>query len=88
MSASLARRMTKLEAAANPEANGVAVILRRIIRADSGEVVRAIIGDKVVDRQPDESEDDFIARSKVEALAGTHRRPCLVVLLSEQDADL
>ena len=88
MSTALERRMTKLEAAAHPEANRVALIVRRIIRADSGEVVRAIIGDKVVDRQPDESEDDFIARSKVEALAGTHRRPSRVVLLSEQDADL
>jgi hypothetical protein len=88
MSASLARRMTKLEAAAHPEANGVTLIFRRIVRADSGEVVRAIIGDKVVDRQADESEDDFMARSRVEALAGTHRRPSRVILLSEQDIKL
>ena len=88
MSASLARRMTKLEAAANPEENGVAVIFRRIIRTDSGEVVRAIIGDKVVDRQADESEGNFMARSRIEALASTHRRPSRVVLLSEQDIDL
>ncbi len=88
MIASLARRMTKLEAAAHPEANRVKLILRRIIRADSGEIVRAIIGDKVVNRQADESEDDFVARSKVEALAGSHQRPSRVILLSEQDADL
>ncbi|RDE49557.1 MAG: hypothetical protein DVS81_15860 [Candidatus Accumulibacter meliphilus] len=88
MSASLARRMTKLEAAANPEANGVKLIVRRIIRTESGEVARAIIGDKVVDRQADESEDDFMARSRAEALAGTHRRPARVILLSEQDVDL
>jgi len=88
MSASLARRMTKLEAAASAGVNGVAIIFRRIIRADSGEVVRAIIGDKVADRQADESEDDFMARSRVEALATTRRRPARVILLSEQDIDL
>ena len=88
MSTALERRITKLEASAHPEANRVALILRRIIRADSGEVVRAIIGEKVVDRQTDESEDDFMARSKVEALAGTHRRPVRVILLSEQDVAL
>jgi len=88
MSTALKRRMTKLEAAAHPEANRIAIIFRRIIRADSGEVVRAIIGEKVVDRQTDESEDDFMARSKVEALAGTHRRPVRVILLSEQDVAL
>jgi len=88
MSTALERRMTKLEAGAHPEANRVALIVRRIIRADSGEVVRAIIGDKVVDRQTDESEDDFMARSKVEALAGTHRRPARMILLSEQDVAL
>ena len=88
MSASLARRITKLEAAAHPEANGVTLIFRRIVRADSGEVVRAIIGDKVVDRQTGESEDDFIARSKVEGLAGASARLGRVILLSEQDAKL
>lgn len=88
MSTALVRRMTKLEAAANPEASRVDLILRRIIRADSGEVVRAIIGEKVVDRQTDEPEDDFIARSKIEALAGTSRRPARVILLSEQDVSL
>ncbi|WP_374683084.1 hypothetical protein [Accumulibacter sp.] len=80
--------MTKLEAAAHPEANRINLILRRIIRADAGEVVRAIIGDKIVGRQTDEPEDDFIARSKIEALAGTSRRPARVILLSEQDLDL
>ncbi len=88
MSATLERRMIKLEAAARPKENGIQLIVRRIIRADSGEVVRAIIGDKVVERQTDESEDDFMTRSKVEALAGTHRRPARVVLLSEQDVAL
>ena len=88
MSTALERRMTKLEAAALPEANRVDLILRRIIRADSGEVVRAIIGERVVDRQTDEPEDDFMARSKVEALAGTHRRRSRVILLSEQDVRL
>ncbi len=88
MSTALERRMTKLEAAAHPEANRINLILRRIIRADAGEVVRAIIGDKIVGRQTDEPEDDFIARSKIEALAGTSRRPARVILLSEQDLDL
>ncbi|EXI78946.1 MAG: hypothetical protein AW10_02588 [Candidatus Accumulibacter appositus] len=88
MSTALERRMTKLEAAAHPEANRVAIIFRRIIRADSGEVVRAIIGEKVADRQTDEPEDDFMTRSKVEALAGTHRRPARVILLSEHNIAL
>jgi len=88
MSTALERRMTKLEAAACPEGNRVALILRRIIRADNGEIVRAIVGEQVVDRQTDEPEDDFMARSKVEALSGTRRRPSRVILLSEQDIAL
>ena len=88
MSATLERRMIKLEAAARPKENGIQLIVRRIIRTDFGEVSRAIIGDRVVDRQTDESENDFMARSKVEALAGTHRRPARVILLSEQDVNL
>ena len=88
MSATLERRMIKLEAAARPKENGIQLIVRRIIRTDFGEVARAIIGDKVVDRQADESEDDFMARSRAEALASTHRRPSRVILLSEQDIKL
>jgi hypothetical protein len=52
MSTALERRMTKLEAAAHPEANASQLIFRRIIRADSGEVVRAIIGDKLWTARP------------------------------------
>ena len=88
MSATLERRMIKLEAAARPKENGIQLIVRRIIRTDFGEVARAIIGDKVVDRQTGESEDDFIARSKVEGLAGASARLGRVILLSEQDAKL
>jgi hypothetical protein len=88
MSTALERRMTKLEAAARPEENGIKLIVRRIIRADSGEVVQAIIGDRTANRQSDESEDDFMARSEAEAVAGTHGRPGRVIFLSEQDAKL
>ncbi len=88
MSATLERRMIKLEAAARPKENGIQLIVRRIIRTDFGEVARAIIGDRTANRQSDESEDDFIARSEAEAVAGTHGRPGRVIFLSEQDAKL
>jgi hypothetical protein len=77
---SLERRMLKLEAS-RPNANQVAIIIRRIV---GNEAVRAIFGDKVVDRRADEDEDAFIERSKAEALARTDRRPCRVLLLPEQ----
>jgi hypothetical protein len=79
----LERRTAKLEQAAHPDANQVAIIIRRII-GNGDEVVRAIIGDKVVDRRADEAEDAFIERSKAEALARTDRRPCRLILLPEQ----
>ena len=77
----LERRTAKLEQAAHPDANQVDIIIRRIV---GNEVVRAIFGDKVVDRRADEDEDDFIDRTKTEALASTDRRPCRVILLPEQ----
>jgi hypothetical protein len=75
----LERRTAKLEAS-RPDANQIAIIIRRIA---GNEVVRAVIGDKVIDRRADEAEDAFMERSKVEALAGTDRRPCRVILLPE-----
>jgi hypothetical protein len=80
----LERRTAKLEQAAHPDANQVAIIIRRIIGTVGDEVVRAIFGDKVVDRRVDEAEDAFIERSKAEALARTDRRPCRLLLLPEQ----
>ncbi|MEF8718240.1 MAG: hypothetical protein V5B44_11095 [Candidatus Accumulibacter necessarius] len=77
----LERRTAKLEQAAHPDANQVDIIIRRIV---GNEVVRAIFGDKVVDRRADEAEDAFIERSKAEALARTDRRPCRLLLLPEQ----
>jgi hypothetical protein len=77
---SLERRMLKLEAS-RPNANQVDIIIRRIV---GNEAVRAIFGDKVVDRRADEDEDYFIERSKAEALARTDRRPCHVILLPDQ----
>ncbi len=79
----LERRTAKLEQAAHPGANQIAIIIRRIIGADGDEVVRAAIGDKVVDRRADEGGADFIGRAKAEALAGTDRRPCCMILLPE-----
>ena len=57
------------------------LIIRRIVGC---QVVRALIGDDVVDRRSDEAEDDFAERAKVEALARTDCRPCRVLLLSGQ----
>jgi hypothetical protein len=79
---SLERRMLKLEAS-HPDANPVAIIIRRIIGPNSDEVVRAVSGDQIVDRRADEDEYAFIERSRVEALAATVRRPCRLILLSE-----
>jgi hypothetical protein len=67
-----------------PDANQVAIIIRRIIGTDGDEVVRAVSGDQIVDRRADEDEDDFMERAKAEALARTDRRPCRVLLLPEQ----
>ncbi len=79
----LERRTAKLEAS-RPDANQIAIIVRRVIGTASDETVRAVIGDTVVDRRADEPEDAFMERSKVEALAGTDRRPCRVILLPEE----
>ncbi len=80
MNTTLERRMNKLEAS-RPDANQIAIIIRRIV---GNEVVRAVIGDKVVDRRTDEAEDAFMERSKAEAMAGTDRRPCRVTFLPEE----
>jgi hypothetical protein len=77
----LERRTAKLEQAAHPDANQVDIIIRRIV---GNEAVRAIFGDKVVDRRADEAEDAFIERSKAGALARTDRRPCRLLLLPQQ----
>ena len=79
----LERRTAKLEAS-RPDANQIDIIVRRVIGAASDEVVRAIIGDKAIDRRADEAENAFMERSKAEALAGTDRRPCRVILLPEE----
>lgn len=85
MSTAIERRLNKLEQAAHPDANQIAIIIRRIV---GSEVVRAVIGDKVIDRRADEAETAFMERSKVEALAGTDRRPCRVILLPEVATNL
>lgn len=78
----LERRTAKLEAS-RPDANQIAIIVRRVIGTASDETVRAVIGDKVIDRRTDEAETAFMERSKVEALAGTVRRPCRMILLGK-----
>ncbi len=76
----LERRTAKLEAS-RPDANQIEIIVHRVI---GGEVVRAVIGDRAIERRTDEAEGTFIERSKLEALAGTDRRPCRVTLLPEK----
>ena len=80
MSTALKRRTAKLEAS-RPDANQIDIIVRRIV---GSEVVRAVIGDTVVERRADEAEDAFVERTKAEALAGTDRRPCRMILLPEE----
>jgi len=75
----LERRTAKLEAS-RPDANQIDFIIRRVI---GNEVVRVVIGNTVVDRRAGEAEAAFMERSKVEALAGTVRRPCRMILLGK-----
>ncbi|MEF8710790.1 MAG: hypothetical protein V5B38_18910 [Candidatus Accumulibacter propinquus] len=75
----LERRTAKLEAS-RPDANQIDFIIRRFI---GNEVVRVVIGNTVVDRRAGEAEAAFMERSKVEALAGTVRRPCRMILLGK-----
>ena len=85
MTTALERRMAKLEKAATPDANRIDVIFRRIVSPRGNrEVARANLGDRVLNRRADEAEDAFMERSKAEALAGTDRRPCRVILLPEE----
>ena len=75
----LERRTAKLEAS-RPDANQIDFIIRRVI---GNEVVRVVIGNTVVDRRAGEAEAAFMERSKVEALAGTVRRPCRMILFGK-----
>ena len=85
MSTALERRTAKLEQAACPDQDHIDLICRRIVSANgSNEIVRAKIGEQIVERDVGEAEDDFVERVKVEALAGTDRRPCRVILLPQQ----
>ena len=80
MSRTLERRTARLEAH-HSNADEIALIIRRIVGC---QVVRALIGDDVVDRRSDEAEYDFVERAKGEAVARTDRRPCRVLLLPQQ----
>lgn len=85
MSTSLERRTAKLERAASPDGDHIDLICIRIVSANgSNEIVRAKIGEQIVERDDGEGEDDFVGRVKLEALARTDRRPCRVILLPEQ----
>ena len=83
MSAAIERRMAKLEEATRPNQNRIDILFRRIVCTVGNEAVHAVIGDRVVDRRVDESEDTFRERAKVAALAATTHRPCRVILLPE-----
>jgi len=84
MSATLERRMAKLEEATRPNQNGIDILFRRIVCTVGNEAVRAVIGDRAVDRRAEEFEDTFRERAKVAALAATTNRPCRVILLPEE----
>ena len=85
MSTTLERRMAKLEEATSPNANRIDVIFRRIVSPrGNGEMVRAKLGDRVLDRGADETESTFMERARVAALAATAQRPCRVILPPEQ----
>ena len=85
MSTTLERRMAKLEEATSPDANRIDVIFRRIVSPrGNGEMVRAKLGDRVLDRGADETQGAFRERGKVAALAATAQRPCRVILLPKE----
>jgi len=85
MSATLERRMAKLEEATSPDASRIDVILRRIVSpVGNREMVRARLGDTVLDRRAAEAEGAFMERAKIAALAATAQRPCRVILLPEE----
>ncbi len=85
MSTTLERRTAKLEQAACPDADHIDLICRRIVSANgSNEIVRAKIGEQIVERDVGEAEDDFVERAKGEALARTDRRPCRLLLLPQK----
>lgn len=85
MSTTLERRMAKLEEATSPDASRIDVIFRRIVSPRGNrKMVRAKIGDTVLDRRADEAEGTFMERAKIVALAATAQRPCRVVLLPEE----
>ena len=68
MSTTLERRTAKLEQAAHPDANRIDVIFRRIVSPHgNGKMVRAKLGDRVLNRGADETEDAFMERAKAEA---------------------
>ena len=85
MSTTLERRMAKLAEAASPDASRIDVIFLRIVSpAGNREMVRAKLGDRVLERGADETESIFMERAKVAALAATAQRPCRVILLPEE----
>lgn len=81
MNPSIARRMTKLESAARPRAGRIELIVRRIVSTDGGETHRAIYGEAVLERHPNEGDNDFIERAESQALAATDSRPGKLTLL-------
>jgi len=74
MSTALERRTAKLEQAAHPGANQIDIIIRRVIGTVGDEIVRAVIGDHVVDRHADEAEDACEKKADEEAGLVTAQR--------------
>jgi len=74
--------MAGLEAAASARANRLALTCRRILSVTgNNEVVRAKIGDQIVERDNGEDEDAFVRRAKAEARATATLRPCRLTSL-------
>ena len=81
MSTALENRLKRLERAAIPPSDSIDLICVRLVSPGGrGEVVRADLGDRVLERCADEAEDTFIERSKVAALAASPQRPRRIIL--------
>ena len=81
MTTALENRLKRLEKAAIPPGDSIDLICIRLVSPGGrGEIIRADLGDGILERRADEAEDTFIERSKVAALAASPQRPRRIIL--------
>lgn len=81
MTTALENRLKRLEKAMIPPGDSIDLICIRLVSPGGrGEVIRADLGDGILDRHADEAEDAFVERAKVAALAASPQRPRRIIL--------